>query len=51
MTESTTPSPGSSLALRVERIEAQPLRELGDKSGLVGGTKRAFADIWKRREL
>jgi len=35
----------------VERIEAQPLRELGDKSGLVGGTKRAFADIWKRREL
>ena len=51
MTESTTPSPGSSLALRVERIEAQALRELGDKSGLVGGTKRAFADIWKRREL
>ena len=51
MTESTTPSPGSSLALRVERIEAQPLRELGDKRGLVGGTKRAFADIWKRREL
>ena len=51
MTESTTPSPGSSLALRVERIEAQPLRELGDKSSLVGGTKRAFADIWKRREL
>ena len=51
MTESTTPSPGSSLALRVERIEAQPLQELGDKSGLVGGTKRAFADIWKRREL
>ena len=51
MTESTTPSPGSSLALRVERIEAHPLRELGDKSGLVGGTKRAFADIWKRREL
>lgn len=51
MTESTTPSPGSSLALRVERIEAQSLRELGDKSGLVGGTKRAFADIWKRREL
>ena len=51
MTESTTPSPGSSLALRVERIEAQPLRELGDKSCLVGGTKRAFADIWKRREL
>ena len=35
----------------MERIEAQPLRELGDKSGLVGGTKRAFADIWKRREL
>jgi len=35
----------------VERIEAQPVRELGDKSGLVGGTKRAFADIWKRREL
>jgi ABC-2 type transporter len=35
----------------VERIEAQPLRELGDKSSLVGGTKRAFADIWKRREL
>ena len=27
------------------------MRELGDKSGLVGGTKRAFADIWKRREL
>lgn len=51
MTESTTPSPGSSLALRVERIEAQSMRELGDKSGLVGGTKRAFADIWKRREL
>lgn len=51
MTESTTPSPGSSLALRVERIEAQPMLELGDKSGLVGGTKRAFADIWKRREL
>ena len=51
MTESTTPSPGSSLALRVERIEAQPLRGRGDKSGLVGGTKRAFADIWKRREL
>ena len=51
MTKSTTPSPGSSLALRVERIEAQPLRELGDKSSLVGGTKRAFADIWKRREL
>jgi len=24
---------------------------MGDKSGLVGGTKRAFADIWKRREL
>ena len=51
MTESTTPSPGSSLALRVERIEAQPRRERRDKSGLVGGTKRAFADIWKRREL
>lgn len=27
------------------------MRELGDKSGLVGGTKRAFTDIWKRREL
>ena len=51
MTESTTPSPGSSLALRVERIEAQPLRELGDKSGLVTGTKRAFVDVWNRREL
>ena len=51
MTESTTPSPGSSLALRVERIEAQPLRELGDKSGLVAGTKRAFVDVWNRREL
>ncbi len=38
MTESTT-LPVLSQA-RVERIEAQLPRELGDKSGLVGGTKR-----------
>ena len=51
MTESTTSAPGSSLAQRVERIEAQPLRELGDKSGLWAGTKSAIDDIWRRREL
>lgn len=51
MTESTTSAPGSSLAQRVARIEAQPLRELGDKSGLWAGTKSAVDDIWRRREL
>ena len=51
MTESTTSAPGSSLAQRVARIEAQPLRELGDKSGLWAGTKSAIDDIWRRREL
>ena len=51
MTESTTSAPGSSLAQRVARIEAQPLRELGDKSGLWAGTKSAIDDIWCRREL
>ena len=51
MTESTTSAPGSSLAQRVARIEAQPLRELGDKSGLWAGTKSAIDDIWSRREL
>ena len=51
MTESTTSAPGSSLAQRVARIEAQPLRELGDKSGLWAGTKIAIDDIWRRREL
>ena len=51
MTESTTSAPGSSLAQRVARSEAQPLRELGDKSGLWAGTKSAIDDIWRRREL
>ncbi len=51
MTESTTSAPVSSLAQRVARIEAQPLRELGDKSGLWAGTKSAIDDIWRRREL
>ena len=51
MTESTPRSPSTSLARRVARIEGEPLRELGDKSGLWNGTKRAFADVWNRREL
>ena len=51
MTESTPRSPSTSLAQRVARIEGAPLRELGDKSGLWNGTKRAFADVWNRREL
>ena len=51
MTETTPQSPSSPLEVRVARIEGEPLRELGDKRGLWAGTKRAFVDIWHRREL
>lgn len=36
---------------RVQRLTLEPLKQLGDKTGVIRGTRATVADIWRRREL
>ncbi|WP_026459330.1 ABC transporter permease [Schaalia vaccimaxillae] len=36
---------------RAQRLALEPLKELGDKTGVIRGTRAAIVDVWRRREL
>lgn len=39
------------VADREARLVQEPLKELGDKTGIIKGTRTAVRDLWRRREL
>ncbi|MDC4232654.1 ABC transporter permease [Actinomyces sp. B33] len=44
-------NPTSPVDERARRLAAEPMRELGQKAGVVAGTKKSIVDVWRRREL